>query len=216
MDVREFAQALAEGDPVRALEACSRPILEDLDEEWAIEARDEHSQQLGEALEQAASAAEDPGTAIRLTRAQVTLDPLAEAPNRRLIERVATSGDRGAALSAGRQFAERLRSQLGISPSRETRALIEDLRRDEPGPVPPPPVLTRTFETEFVGRRAELERMRASWGGVQMRRDRRIVLIAGEPGIGKTRLAHHFASAALAQRRNRARRPLFRGAPGAV
>src|SRR2546421_3867548 len=30
-----------------------------------------------------------------------------------------------------------------------------------------------------------------------MHGDRRIVLVAGEPGIGKTRLAHHFASAAL-------------------
>jgi tetratricopeptide (TPR) repeat protein len=30
-----------------------------------------------------------------------------------------------------------------------------------------------------------------------MHRDRRIVLVAGEPGIGKTRLIHHFASAAL-------------------
>ena len=49
------------------------------------------------------------------------------------------------------------------------------------------------------GRRAELARLRASWGGVQMHRDRRIVLVAGEPGIGKTRLAHQFASAALAE-----------------
>jgi tetratricopeptide (TPR) repeat protein len=52
---------------------------------------------------------------------------------------------------------------------------------------------------EFVGRRAELERLRASWGGVQMHHDRRIVLIAGEPGVGKTRLAYHFAAAALAE-----------------
>ncbi len=129
----------------------------------------------------------------------MALDPLAEAPNRRLIERLAASGDRAAALAAGRQFAERLRTQLGIPPSRETRALIDDLRRAEPAHVPPPPVLTRAYETEFVGRRAELERLRASWGGVQMHRDRRIVLIAGEPGIGKTRLAQQFASAALAE-----------------
>jgi DNA-binding SARP family transcriptional activator/tetratricopeptide (TPR) repeat protein len=198
VDVRVFAQALDEGDPVRALEACGGPILEEFDEDWAIEARDEHSQRLGEALEQAAAAAEDLGEAVRLTRAQVTLDPLAEAPNRRLIERVAATGDRGAALAAGRQFAERLRTQLGIAPSRETRALIEDLRRGEPTPVPPPAVLTRELETGFVGRRAELRRLSASWGGVQMHRDRRIVLIAGEPGIGKSRVAHHFASAALA------------------
>ena len=199
VDTRAFQQALDDGEPIRALEVCSGPILEEFDEEWAIAARDEHSHRLGEALEQAAALAGDPREAIRLTRAQVALDPLAEGPNRRLIERLAASGDRVAALAAGRQFAERVRTQLGMSPSRETRALVEALRRTEPAPVPPPPVLVRAHETEFVGRRAELERLRASWGGVQMHRDRRIVLIAGEPGIGKTRLAQRFASGALAE-----------------
>ncbi len=198
VDARAFQRALDEGDPVRALEACSAPILDGFDEEWAHEARDEHAHRLGEALERAALLAEDPAEAVRLTRAQVALDPLAEAPNRRLIERLAATGDRAAALSAGRQFAERLRTQLGIAPSQETRALLADLRRGEPALVPPPPSLTRAYETEFVGRRAELDRLRASWGGVQMHRDRRIVLVAGEPGIGKTRLAHHFASGAVA------------------
>ncbi len=198
VDARSFQQALDEGDPVRALEACSAPILDGFEEEWAHEARDEHAHRLGEAFEQAAVLAGDPAEVVRLTRAQVALDPLAEAPNRRLIERLAATGDRAAALSAGHQFAERLRVQLGIPPSRETRALLADLRRGEPTPIPPPPSLARAYETEFVGRRAELDRLHASWGGVQMHGDRRIVLVAGEPGIGKTRLAHHFASAALA------------------
>jgi DNA-binding SARP family transcriptional activator/tetratricopeptide (TPR) repeat protein len=198
VDARVFEQARADGDPVRALQACSAPILDGFDDDWALEARDEHAHRLGEALEQAASSASDPAQALRLTRAQVALDSLAEAPNRRLIERLAAAGDRSAALSAGRQFTERLRAHLGIAPSRETRALLDDLRREEPVPVPPPPSLTRRYEAEFVGRAAELERLRASWGGVQMHRDRRIVLLTGEPGIGKTRLAHHFASAALA------------------
>ncbi|HET6869335.1 MAG TPA: AAA family ATPase [Solirubrobacteraceae bacterium] len=198
VDTRAFRQALHEGDPLRALEACSAPILDGFDDEWALEARDQHAHRLGEALEQAAALADDQAEAVRLIRAQVALDPLAEAPNRRLIERLAATGDRAAALSAGRQFAERLRAQLGIPPSRETRALLSDLRRGEPAPVPPPPSLTRAYETEFVGRRAELDRLRASWGGVQMHHGRQIVLIAGEPGIGKTRLAAHFASDALA------------------
>ena len=100
------------------------------------------SHRLADALEQAAAAAPTiRREAVRLTRAEVALDPLAEAPNRRLIERLAATGDRAAALSAGRQFAERLRAQLGIAPSRETRALLDDLRRGEPAPVPPPPGL---------------------------------------------------------------------------
>ena len=88
VDVREFQQALADGDTARALEACDAPILNDFEEEWAIEARDEHAQQLASALERAAAAASDPAEAVRLTRAEVALDPLAEAPNRRLIERL--------------------------------------------------------------------------------------------------------------------------------
>jgi DNA-binding SARP family transcriptional activator/tetratricopeptide (TPR) repeat protein len=199
VDARAFQQALGDGDPLRALEACGAPILDGFDDEWAVEARDEHAQQLGEALEQAAAGADDPAQALRLTRAQVALDPLAEAPNRRLIERLAAGGDRAAALSAGRQFAERLRTQLGVAPSPQTRALLDGLRRADPQPVAPPPSLRRAHETEFVGRGAELDRLRASWGGVQMHRDRRIVLVAGEPGVGKTRLAHQFGAAALAE-----------------
>jgi DNA-binding SARP family transcriptional activator/tetratricopeptide (TPR) repeat protein len=199
VDTRAFEHALDRGDPVGALEACGAPILDGFQDDWAHEARQEHAHRLGEALEQAAAAAGDPAEAVRLTRAQVALDPLAEAPNRRLIERLAATGDRAAALSAGRQFAERLRTELGIPPSRETRALLDDLRRAPAAPIPPPPGLARAHETEFVGRRSELERLRASWGGVQMHRDRRIVLIAGEPGIGKTRLAQQFATEALAE-----------------
>src|SRR5262249_14108274 len=129
VDVREFQQALEQGDSARALEVCGGPILDGFDEDWAIEARDEHTNQLGGACERAAHAPHDRNEAVRLTRAAVALDPLAETPNRRLIERLAETGDRAAALSAGRQFAERLRARLGIAPSRETRALIDDLRR---------------------------------------------------------------------------------------
>ena len=197
VDTREFQRELDDGDATRALEACGATILDGFDEEWAISAREEHAQRLAGALQSAAASALDPAESLRLTRAEAALDPLAERPNRRLIERLATTGDRAAALSAGRQFAERLRAQLGIAPSRDTRALIDDLRREDTEPVPTPPGLTRSYETGFVGRRGELARLRACWGGVQMHRDRRIAVVAGEPGIGKTRLARRFAAAAV-------------------
>jgi DNA-binding SARP family transcriptional activator len=197
IDTRAFAQALADSDAAAALAACSVPILADLDEDWAEEARREHLHRLEQALEQAAAGSADRAEAVRLTRAQVALDPLAEAPNRRLIERLAAAGDRAAALAAGRQFADRLRAELSIAPSRETRELLDELRRGAAAPVRPPASLARAGESEFVGRRRELDRLRASWGGMQMHGDRRVVLLAGEPGIGKTRLAYEFARAAL-------------------
>jgi hypothetical protein len=45
----------------------------------------------------------------------------------------------------------------------------------------------------FVGRAEELARLRAAWGAVCDRRARRLMLLAGEPGVGKTRLALEFA-----------------------
>ena len=197
VDTRAFAAALDAGDAAAALAASRAPILDGFDDDWAHDARQAHAQRLADALEQVARTA-GPAEAIRLTREQVALDPLAEAPNRRLIERLASAGDRAAALAAGERFAQRLRGSLGIAPSHETRALLDELRRAPTQAVAPPRALARAHATRFVGRRAELERLRASWAGVQMHRDRRLVLVAGEPGVGKTRLAHEFAAAALA------------------
>ena len=197
IDTRTFAAALDAGDPAAALAASRAPILDGFDDDWAHDARQAHAQRLADALERLAATAE-PAEAVRLTREQIALDPLAEEPNRRLIERLASAGDRAAALAAGERFAERLRHSLGIPPSHETRALLDGLRRAPAAPMAPPRALERTHATEFVGRRAELERLRASWAGVQMHRDRRLVLLAGEPGVGKTRLALQFAAAALA------------------
>ena len=117
VDARAFQAALDDGDPEQALAACSEPILDGFDEDWALEARDAHAHHLAEVLDEAAARASDPADAIRLTRLQVALDPLAEAPSRRLIERLAAAGDRAAAISVGRQLSERLRRQLGIAPS---------------------------------------------------------------------------------------------------
>ena len=195
VDTRAFDEALAARDDAAAVRACGAPLLDGFEEDWAEEARQVHARRLGEALERLAASAADATEAIRLTREQVALDPLAEEPNRRLIERLSAAGDRAAAVAAGDRFAARLRTSLGIAPSKETRALLDELRRP---PVAAPAALSRTYETAFVGRHAELERLRASWAGVGMHKDRRIVLLAGEPGVGKTRLAHEFAAAALA------------------
>ena len=198
VDARRFEQALGRGDAASALEACGESILDGFDEDWAHAARQAHDERLAEALEGLARASADPAEAVRLTREQVALDPLAEEPNRRLIERLAQAGDRAAALAAGQRFAERLRTTLAIAPSPQTRALLDALRRAPPAPVQaPPPALTRVHDTEFVGRAAELERLRGSWADVERHRARRLVLIAGEPGVGKTRLAHRFAREVL-------------------
>ncbi|MEA2166828.1 MAG: hypothetical protein QOF76_128, partial [Solirubrobacteraceae bacterium] len=61
-----------------------------------------------------------------------------------------------------------------------------------------PGTLAAAGRTAFVGRGAELERLQSAW--VRARDgDRRLVVIAGEPGIGKTRLASQFCSMVAAE-----------------
>ena len=161
VDARAFDQALRRGDPAAALDACRAPILDGFDEDWAHEARQAHAERLAEALELLAAASTDPGEAVRLTREQVALDPLAEDANRRLIERLALAGDRAAALARGRASrtgsAWRWRSRRRARPARCWRRSGASRPRRVAGP---PPALARAHDTEFVGRAAELERLR--------------------------------------------------------
>ena len=63
--------------------------------------------------------------------------------------------------------------------------------------IRPPAALARAAEQPFVGRTAELARLVTAWQEVRGDGSRRLLLLAGEPGIGKTRLALRFARAAL-------------------
>lgn len=199
VDVREFERRLAAGELEQAIELGSGRLLAGIDDEWAISARDAHDGRLADAHEQLAQHAEQRGRhaeAVAHTRAALALDPLGEETGRSLMRRLAAAGDRSAAITTYDGLAERLRSAVGIAPSAATRALAEDIRRGAaaapPAEIPPPAALARIEETPFVGREREMERLRAAWADVTMHSTRRLVLVAGEPGIGKTHLMLRF------------------------
>ena len=64
----------------------------------------------------------------------------------------------------------------------------------EPSRVPPPPPLAAPPDVDFVGREPELAEMVDVWQRAKAGRPQ-LLLIAGEPGIGKTRLSLEFARA---------------------
>jgi class 3 adenylate cyclase/pimeloyl-ACP methyl ester carboxylesterase len=77
--------------------------------------------------------------------------------------------------------------------------VVWELVTEEPAaPLPLPPLLASSERTTFVGRERELERLRRHWERVRAGQ-RQLVLLTGEPGIGKTRLAAEFALAAHAE-----------------
>jgi DNA-binding SARP family transcriptional activator/tetratricopeptide (TPR) repeat protein len=131
VDVGEFERLLEDGDVQAALALRGGELLTGLEDEWIYEHRDKLKQRLHEALGHAAYEAEAGGdlpTAVLCTRRQVALEPLAEAPARELIRRLASAGDRAAALVAYNDLSRRLREQLGTVPSAATRELVEAVR----------------------------------------------------------------------------------------
>ena len=130
-DVGLLERLLGEGKAEAAVELCAEELLTGLEDEWVYERRDELRGRFSEALARRADEAEagdDLQTALRLSRRQAALDPLAEEPQRQLIRRLAAAGDRSAALSAYERLAERLRAELRTVPSAPTRRLAEALR----------------------------------------------------------------------------------------
>jgi DNA-binding SARP family transcriptional activator len=222
-DVGELEQLLAQGHVYDALALWRGELLTGLEDDWVYERRDEMRQCLCDALRVAAGAAEaddDLDAALLLTRRRVALDPLAEEPHRELIRHLACIGDRPAALAAYEKLGRRLREQLGTVPSAATRQLVAMIRADATsgeytdgtdrrlavgeaarrtaalrGALPRP---LQPSATPFVGRNAELARLRQCW--MQVCAGARIAMvISGEPGIGKTRLAAELARAVYKQ-----------------
>ena len=138
-DIGEFEQFVAEDRFEDALELSRGELLEDLDDDWVYERRDEHRASVVALLERMAAAAEAAGdlaAAVALTRRQVALDPLSEEAHRELIHRLAANEDRSAALTTYRRLADRFASELGIVPSAATRELVERIRAAETTPQP--------------------------------------------------------------------------------
>ena len=127
------------------------------------------------------------------------LDPLSEDAVRGIMEARAWVGDRSNALKAFARYAGRLSEELSAKPSPElTRIadLLREGRRATPRPTPEgvPPREERRFESEtIIGREREFSMLYDAWLEVRRRRPR-VMVILGDPGIGKTTLTNSFVS----------------------
>jgi DNA-binding SARP family transcriptional activator len=206
VDARAADELLADGRADDALALRTGPLLAGLEADWVLAARDEERERVAGRLETLAAGAEaagDRAAAARLSRAAAGLDPLSEERGRALVRRLAAAGDRAAALSAAERLRERLRTDLGIAPSAETRALVEQVRAgaaqiDAPPAAPDvAAIVRRAGAGAFVGRAAPFARLEAAYERARAG-ERRLLLVGGEPGIGKTRLMAELCARAHA------------------
>jgi DNA-binding SARP family transcriptional activator len=204
--------ALARGDHDAACVAArtaaalsSDELLAGLSAPWIDDRRAELEELSLRALEVeglAALAAGRPQVAERAARRLVERAPFREPAYELLMQALAAQGNVAEATLAYDRLRTLLREALGTSPSPPVVALHERLLAGEPvaaersGPLPA--VLARAAARPFVARDAELARLRTAWEFARAG-EGRVVVVAGEPGIGKTTLVARAAQEASAR-----------------
>jgi DNA-binding SARP family transcriptional activator/predicted ATPase len=138
--------------------------------------------------------------AITAARRWLALDPLQEPAHRQLMLLYAWAGERAAALRQYRECVRVLDEELGVPPLEETTALYERIQAgelDKGTRGETERVIARSVSPlPLVGRDEEQEQLRAAYETI--RADGRWLVIEGEAGIGKTRLAEEFLNWARA------------------
>ncbi len=205
-DVLEFERALAQAaqaDTVMAQQQALTAAIEiyhgDLFpscyDDWILPERDRLRRLFFQALEQLIMLLEqehDYSAAIETAQRLLRHDPLHEETYRHLMRLYAESGERAAALHTYHLCATVLQRELGIEPSRATREFYERLvqTREPTGPLNAvrPPLLATA---QLVGRKSEWSQLHGEWQST-LTGHPHMVILSGEAGIGKTRLAEEF------------------------
>ena len=211
VDAREF-QTLAAADS-NGLDAWRRAahlykglLLEGVElpdcpvfEEWLFFQRDALEQQVLSVLQKLVDGLLQQGAdqeALAFAQQWIRLDPLQEHAHRRLMHIHAALGDRDRVRRQYRMCADILTRELGVEPSAETESLYHQLTAARPESIHPPERLPVSrpvdqLQLPLLGREPELAVLQtcldqaiAGQGG--------LLLVAGEAGMGKTRLVTEF------------------------
>ncbi|MEX2536288.1 MAG: BTAD domain-containing putative transcriptional regulator [Trueperaceae bacterium] len=134
----------------------------------------------------------DHAGALRLAERLLELDPLSEEAYRRIMRLHYLSGDRAAALRAFGRCRDTVQRELGVDPLPETVALAAEIEREPPslpgrGLRPSLPLVLERPPL-LAGRDAEWGVLENAW------RRGQVMVVCGEPGMGKTRLLLDFVS----------------------
>ena len=178
-------------------------------EEWVLARRAELRRQVMDTLDLLIASQMEQGayeSAEAFSRRQLAIDNLHELAHRRLIEVLVHLGRRTQALSHYETYCRLLDDELGVGPTEECLAIIEQVRGgapfpSAPAPAAPPPRPVRKHNlrpqpTRLIGREQELSEL----GTLAADPFRRLITIVGPGGIGKTRLALAFAEKQLEEK----------------
>ena len=181
-------------------------------DEWQFFESESLRKQLATVLEQLTahhSARSEHKHAIEYARRWLALDPLHEPAHRALMLLYVRQGQRAAALRQYHECVRQLEQELGVAPLLETTELFRSIQENrlpstderlatvadlpsENQKLVASKVEPSKIESEYplVGRTRELEMLLSAYK--KIRTDGRLLVLEGEAGIGKTRLAEEF------------------------
>ncbi len=215
LDTLEFQQSLyqaklaeQQGDTLaqtrwlqQAVDRYRGDLLPECYEDWIIPEREQFQQDAIAALEQLITQLDqnqDYDAAIQYGQRLLSLDPLHELTYRTLMRLHLSKGDRASAMRMYHQCCAMLQQELEVEPSAATRDAYqyllnqETLESTEPlFPQAQARLPTIAVATPLVGRRREWAQVQATWQQA-IARSAQLLLIQGEAGIGKSRLAEEL------------------------
>lgn len=178
----------------RAVRAYHGELLPGFYDDWVLEQRERLRRScvtLVDRLIVSAEKQDDVATAMHHAQRRIELEPLEESGYRTLMRLHARLGNRAAALHTFHVCTSLLERELGVEPSDATLRMYEDLRPHQVKLTDAGSAFQQA--APLVGRHDALRVLHSQWGRAAS--GPRIVVVAGEAGVGKTRVAAEFADA---------------------
>jgi DNA-binding SARP family transcriptional activator/tetratricopeptide (TPR) repeat protein len=191
-DVREFEQ-VSQGTTAyelrRAEELYRGELLPGYGEEWLTVKREQLAQTYLTTLDKLVVILErqrEYTSALLFAHKQLVLDPLREETYRTVMRLHASNKDIAGVVQSYRKLCDVLQAELGIAPSEETLYLFEMLTKNGGGIFTALP-----SKAPLIGRIDEWENLLSAWRQIAVCGNT-LLLLKGESGIGKSRIALEF------------------------